>query len=53
MLLYNRNHIILFHLLFAQQINMLSSFQIKNMFFYSADELKTSFPNFLLVLVKQ
>ena len=48
MLLYNRNHIILFHLLFTQQINMLSSFQIKNMFFYSADELKTSFPNFFI-----
>jgi hypothetical protein len=27
---------------------MLSSFQIKNMFFYSADELKTSFPNFFI-----
>ena len=28
--------------------NMVSSFQIKNMFFYSADELKTSFPNFFI-----
>ena len=43
MLLYNL--IILFHLFVN---HMLSSFQIKNMFFYSADELKTSFPNFFI-----
>ena len=49
MLLYNR--VIYLHLLFIiRQINMLSvsSFQIKNMLFYSADELKTSFPNFFI-----
>ena len=49
MLLYNRNRnrIILIHLLTITK-NMLSSFQIKNMLFYSADELKTSFPNFFI-----
>ena len=48
MLLYNR--FIYFYLLITTTNNMLSmkSFQIKNMLFYSADELKTSFPNFFI-----
>ena len=52
MLLYNR--FIYFHLLTTKKTQMLSmkqpitSFPIKNMFFYSADELKTSFPNFFI-----
>ena len=48
MLLYNQ--FIYFYLLITTTNNMLSmkSFQIKNMLFYSADELKTSFPNFFI-----
>ena len=51
MILYNR--FIYFHLFTKPIHNMLSmklpiSFQIQNMLFYSADELKTSFPNFFI-----
>jgi len=53
MLLYNR--FIYFHLLTTntrtkQMLSMKQpiTFQIKNMFFYSADDLKTSFPNFFI-----
>lgn len=46
MILYNRFICYLF--VNNLNFNMVSSFQIKNMFFYSADELKTSFPNFFI-----
>ena len=45
MLLYNR---FICYLLVNSNMLSMKAFQIKNMLFYSADELKTSFPNFFI-----